>query len=141
MQIGLTTPDPGRDAIAAFAVAPTTKPEATPPTARERQLAYLVSTWLAASVHHVAPADLALMRRGGREVVAARQLAIYLVHVVFGFERDSTARLFGRDRRTVARACAHVEDQREAAEAERTVSAIERQALALAQTLGLEPRT
>jgi hypothetical protein len=137
MQIALTTPDPGRDAIAAFAA----PPAAAPPSARERQLAFLVSTWLAASVHHVAPADLSLVRRGASEVVAARQLAIYLVHVVFGFDRDSTARLFGRDRRTVARACAHIEDQRDRAEAERAVSAIERQALELAQTLGLEPRT
>ena len=54
---------------------------------------------------------------------------------------DSTARLFGRDRRTIARACAHVEDQRDATEADRALSAIERQALALAETLGLEPRT
>jgi hypothetical protein len=136
MQIGLTMPDPGRDAIAAFEA-----PPAVPPSARERQLAFLVSTWLAASVHHVAPADLSLMRRGASEVVAARQLAIYLVHVVFGFDRDSTAKLFGRDRRTVARACAHVEDQRDATEAERAFSAIESQALALAETLGLEPRT
>jgi hypothetical protein len=139
MQIGLTTPDPGRDAVAAFAAPRNAVP--APPSARERQVAYLVSTWLAASAHRVVPADLGLLRRGSNDVVAARQLAIYLVHVVFGFDRDSTARLFGRDRRTVARACAHVEDQRDAADAERAVTAIERQALALGESLGLEPRT
>ena len=138
MQLGLTTPDPDRDVIAAFG-APRRAAD-PPPSARERQLAYLVSTWLAASIHRVAPADLSLVRRGGVNVVAARQLAIYLVHVVFGFDRDSTARLFGRDRRTIARACAHVEDQRDAADAGRTLDTIERQALELAETLGLEPR-
>ncbi|ALK10137.1 hypothetical protein [Blastochloris viridis] len=137
MQIALTTPDPGRDALAAFG--PPAGPT-SPASARERQLAFLVSTWLAASAHRVAPADLSLMRRGSGDVVAARQLAIYLVHVVFGFDRDCTAKLFGRDRRTVARACAKLEDQRESAEAERTLCAIEREALALAETLGLEPR-
>ena len=50
MPIGLTTPDPARDAVAAFEAPPAAL------SARERQLAYLVSTWLAASAHRVAPA-------------------------------------------------------------------------------------
>ncbi|NJO54863.1 MAG: hypothetical protein HC829_08535, partial [Bacteroidales bacterium] len=91
---------------------------------RDWQAAYLISTWLAASLHRVSPGDLE-RARGARDIVLARQCAIYLVHVVFGFDRMTTAALFGRDRRTVERACAHIEDLREDAATDRGFDALE----------------
>jgi hypothetical protein len=46
-------------------------------------------------------------------VAAARQLAMYLVHVALGVNFTRVGRLFGRDRSTVAHACQCVEDRRD----------------------------
>lgn len=112
---------------------------AAPQAGRDHQAAYLIATWLAASLHRVSPAALE-HPRGARDIVLARQCAIYLVHVVFGFDRAATAALFRRDRRTVERACARIEDLREDAATDRGFDALERRALALAASLGLEVR-
>ena len=63
--------------------------------------------------------------RGPDRHAAARQLAMYLVHVVLGRSQETIAELFGRDRTTVAHACQRLEDEREdALEAE--IAAIEK---------------
>ncbi|WP_170263301.1 hypothetical protein [Blastochloris sulfoviridis] len=136
MSVAPTPADPPR-AGTAFAARRT---EASATSAvRDRQAAYLIATWLAASLHRISPAALE-RPRGERDIVLARQCAIYLVHVVFGFDRAATAALFHRDRRTVERACAHIEDLREDAATDRGFDALERRALALAASLGLEVR-
>ena len=101
-------------------------------------LAHLIATWLVAAAWRVPPGDLTGSRGGPHRIAAAKHVAIYLVHVVFGIRQDVTARLFGQNRRTVARACAHIEDLRDAAAADREIGQLEQAALALARQLSLE---
>lgn len=59
----------------------------------------------------------ALLLHGSRcraEVAEARQLAMYLMHVILQRPYNEVARTFSRDRTTVAHACARVEDRRDA---------------------------
>jgi chromosomal replication initiation ATPase DnaA len=64
--------------------------------------------------------------RRSKEVAAARQLAMYLVHTLLGRSYLEVAQLFGRDRTTIAYACARIEDSREDRTAfEAEVTAIE----------------
>jgi chromosomal replication initiation ATPase DnaA len=51
--------------------------------------------------------------RGNAAAAASRQLLMYLLHVHFGRQLIDVAKLVGRDRTTVAHACATVEDRRE----------------------------
>ena len=59
------------------------------------------------------------------EIAEARQLAMYLMHVVFNRDYANTGRIFGRDRTTVAHACAAMEDKRDSARFDEMVSAME----------------
>lgn len=52
--------------------------------------------------------------RGNAQTAFARQLAMYLCHVVFELSLSRVAAAFGRDRSTVAHACHAVEDRRDA---------------------------
>jgi chromosomal replication initiation ATPase DnaA len=51
--------------------------------------------------------------RGSQRMAFARQIAMYLLHVVFGLSFDAVGRAFGRDRTTVAHACRVIEDGRD----------------------------
>jgi hypothetical protein len=51
--------------------------------------------------------------RGPAPVARARQLAVYLQHVVFGVSLSACGRSFGRDRKSVRHACAKIEDGRD----------------------------
>ncbi|GGF52829.1 hypothetical protein GCM10007301_10400 [Azorhizobium oxalatiphilum] len=51
----------------------------------------------------------------GAPIVSARQLAMYLAHVVLGLSQVQVAHRFGRDRRTVAHALKRVEQRRDEA--------------------------
>lgn len=51
--------------------------------------------------------------RGRRSTAAARQLAMYLLHVVLGRSLTQVGLVFDRDRTTVSYACAAVEDLRD----------------------------
>lgn len=57
----------------------------------------------------------ALFRRTRSElrIAAARQLAMYLCHTLLGLSMTEVGRYFGRDRTTVAHACALIEDSRD----------------------------
>lgn len=55
----------------------------------------------------------------------ARQLAMYLAHVVFGCTLTEIGEAFGRDRTTVSYACALIEDLREDPHFEAEVCALE----------------
>lgn len=63
--------------------------------------------------------------RGAPPEAFARQVAMYLAHVGFGLNLTEVARLFARDRSTVAHACALVEDGRDAAPFDRALDLLE----------------
>lgn len=58
-------------------------------------------------------------------VAEARMLAMYLVHVVLGRSYSEVGEFFGRDRTTVAHACARIEDMRDNASVDADVAALE----------------
>jgi chromosomal replication initiation ATPase DnaA len=63
--------------------------------------------------------------RGRSRVAFARQVAMYLAHVSFGMTLTTVGQAFGRDRTTVAHACALVEDARDDPEIDRTLELLE----------------
>jgi chromosomal replication initiation ATPase DnaA len=60
-------------------------------------------------------------------VARARQLAMYLSHVVLGRTLLEIGEAFGRDRTTVSYACAVIEDMRDDPQFDDEVSGLERQ--------------
>ncbi len=68
----------------------------------------------AASIVATAPLeDFETLRRAPSQKAYARQVAMYLAHVIFGLTLTQTGRLFARDRTTVAHGCGVVEDRRD----------------------------
>jgi chromosomal replication initiation ATPase DnaA len=63
--------------------------------------------------------------RGSATEALARQTAMYLAHVNLGLSMSQVGALFGRDRTTVAHACACIEDFRDDARFERVVTCLE----------------
>ncbi|SHL62932.1 helix-turn-helix domain-containing protein [Roseibium suaedae] len=61
----------------------------------------------------ILPADLYRDTRGKVHVSDARQLVMYIAHVVLELSCSEVARRYGRDRSTVAHACRTVEERRE----------------------------
>jgi len=57
--------------------------------------------------------------RGSPGTAVARQLAMYLCHLVLSMSRNEVGRAFGRDRTTVSHAIHRIEDLREDSEFER----------------------
>jgi chromosomal replication initiation ATPase DnaA len=57
--------------------------------------------------------------------VLARQAAMYLANVAFGLTFTQIGAVFGRDRTTVAHACAVMEDLRDDPVIDRTLTALE----------------
>lgn len=57
--------------------------------------------------------DLRARTRGSARMAFARQVAMYLAHVVCGLSLTEVGQLFARDRTTVAHACEVVEDRRD----------------------------
>lgn len=84
------------------------QPLADSALARVRQLEALV-----ARTFSVRRSDLRARQRGDREVQIARQVALYLAHVVLGYDYTACGLLFGRDRTTAAHACRRIEDLRD----------------------------
>lgn len=68
---------------------------------------------LVSRVFGVARGELRTATRGRAKVALARQVAMYLAHVVYGLSLTDVGRIFERDRTTVAHACAIVEDRRD----------------------------
>lgn len=83
-----------------------------------------------AAVFNVTPDALRAPTRSRAEVAFARQVAMYVMHVVFGWSLTSVGRRFGRDRTTAGHACRRIEDQRDDPVFDTTLSAIERAAAA-----------
>lgn len=61
----------------------------------------------------------------------ARQLAMYLCHVLTGLSMTDVGVFFGRDRTTVSYACALIEDSREDRQVEARIEMIERRVEAM----------
>ena len=68
---------------------------------------------LVCAVFGVSREDLRGTARGRAEVAFARQTAMYLAHVSLGLTLSDVGDMFGRDRTTVAHACARIEDSRD----------------------------
>jgi chromosomal replication initiation ATPase DnaA len=66
-----------------------------------------------ATVFEVDDHDLRAPTRGSPRAAFARQVAMYLAHVVCGLSLTEVGTLFARDRTTVSHACRVVEDQRD----------------------------
>ena len=66
-----------------------------------------------ARVFGVARGELSLATRGRAKVALARQVAMYLAHVVYSLSLTEVGRVFERDRTTVSYACGVVEDRRD----------------------------
>ena len=80
---------------------------------------------LVAAALGIGLAELRAGSRGRATAALARQTAMYLAHVHFGISLSQVGRTFGRDRTTVAHACARVEDRRDDPKFERTLSCLE----------------
>ncbi|KAB2851606.1 MAG: hypothetical protein F9K44_00945 [Hyphomicrobiaceae bacterium] len=79
----------------------------------------------AASAFEIGAEEVASATRGSSQAALARQVGMYLAHVVCGLSLTEVGRLYGRDRTTVAHACAVVEDRRDDPTFNRAISALE----------------
>ncbi len=70
--------------------------------------------------------DLKSPTRGSPRAAFARQVAMYLAHVVCGLSLTEVGALFARDRTTVAHACRVVEDRRDDPELDGRLEHLER---------------
>ena len=76
--------------------------------------------------HENVPGSMFLAKNRCRSRVArARQLAMYLCHVILGETLTSVGHAFGRDRTTVSHACALIEDMRDDPKFDLAVSELE----------------
>jgi chromosomal replication initiation ATPase DnaA len=69
--------------------------------------------------------DLTAATRGDPRAARARQVTMYLAHVVFGMNFCEIARAFGRDRSTALYACHRIEDLREDPDCDRSIGWLE----------------
>ncbi|WOC15238.1 helix-turn-helix domain-containing protein [Pseudochrobactrum sp. MP213Fo] len=83
-------------------------------------LLLLVSTFF-----HVSIDELRGERRGSRQVARIRQLGMYIAHTMFGLTMAEVAHAFSRERTTVKHACHLIEDLRDDAGFDSSVSSFE----------------
>lgn len=76
-------------------------------------------------VFDIRDGHLAQLSRSGARICFARQVAMYLAHVACRMTLTEVGRLFGRDRTTVAHACAVVEDRRDEVALDRALDLLE----------------
>ncbi|NRG19419.1 hypothetical protein HPQ64_17135 [Rhizobiales bacterium] len=77
------------------------------------------------AVFEVPREGLRISSRGKAEVAFARQVAMYLAHVVAGLTLTDVGRRFGRDRTTAAYACRLIEDRRDDPAFDKRLAALE----------------
>jgi chromosomal replication initiation ATPase DnaA len=97
---------------------------AVSPMSLEREQAWLVQ----AAVAHltgVALKDLCATTRRGPKAAFARQIAMYLCHIVFRMNPTEVSRVFGRDPSTVVYALRRIEELREQPDLDRTLDWLE----------------
>ena len=92
-----------------------------------------------AMVYRIEKGLLGHPTRGRSRVAFARQVAMYLAHVMFGLTLTDVGRAFGRDRTTVSHACALVEDARDNPEFDHTLELVEAIAKHLASVEAMRP--
>ena len=63
--------------------------------------------------------------RSRAPIASARQLAMYMMHVVLGRNLTEVGRFFGRDRTTVSHACFRIEDMRDDPEFDERINRLE----------------
>lgn len=88
-----------------------------------------------AAVFEVDIRELRTSTRGAPRTAFARQVAMYLAHVVCGLSFTEVGTLFARDRTTVAHACSVVEDRRDDPELDGRLEHLERAVAALIDAL------
>jgi chromosomal replication initiation ATPase DnaA len=88
-----------------------------------------------AAVFEVEAHHLKGSTRGSTRTAFARQVAMYLAHVVCGLSLSEVGRLFARDRTTAAHACRRVEDRRDDPELDRRLEHLERAVASLFDAL------
>jgi len=79
-----------------------------------------------AALFEVPLSDLRGQTRGSPQAAFARQVAMYLSHVVLGLSLTEVGMIFSRDRTTVAHACAMIEDGRDDPEFDARLDQLER---------------
>ena len=87
------------------------------------------------AVFEVDIGDLQSATRGSPRAAFARQVAMYLAHVVCGLSLTEVGTLFARDRTTVSHACSVVEDRRDDPELDGRLEHLERAVAALIDAL------
>ena len=80
---------------------------------RQRRIGPGLAQAVISHIYEIPIDELRARTRGGARAAFARQVAMYLVHVVWGFSLTEVAEAFGRDRSTVSHACHLVEDLRD----------------------------
>lgn len=76
--------------------------------------------------------------RGRADLALARQVAMYLCHVVTGMTLTEIGRRFGRDRTTAAHACRLIEDRRDDLNFDRQITMLEDAVQGGLKALGVE---
>ncbi len=76
-------------------------------------------------VFGIGSGELHRTTRGTAPMALARQVAMYLAHVVFGLRLREVGQMFERDRTTVAHACGLVEDRRDDPRFDRALDLLE----------------
>ena len=89
-----------------------------------------------AAVFDVEIADLRAPTRSSPQAAFARQVAMYLAHVVCGLSLTEIGALFQRDRTTVAHACGVVEDRRDDPALDARIEHLERAVASMIDALG-----
>jgi len=82
---------------------------------------------MAAQAYEVPLEDVAAATRRHPRAALARQVAMYLSHVVFGMTMSQIAFEFGRDRTTASHACHRIEEMREDPDLDRLLEWLEKQ--------------
>lgn len=80
---------------------------------RERQARVALMQETVARAWNVPITEMRSPTRRRAPVAQARQVAMYLAHVIYGASLSAVGRHFGRDRTTAAYACRLVEDRRD----------------------------
>jgi hypothetical protein len=88
-----------------------------------------------AAVFDVPLRELRAQTRGSHRAAFARQVAMYLAHVVLGLSLTEVGAIFARDRTTVAHACAMIEDGRDDPAFDARLEHLERAVCALVDAL------
>ena len=94
---------------------------------------------LVAKEFGIAESALARPGRCAQPIAFARQAAMYMAHVAYQLSYQEVADAFGRERTTVAHACAAVEDARDDAEMEERLDTIEERMQGLARIVHGHP--